>query len=403
QFSHAMEGQLLSAARPYLRFFSLLTLGPPPGSYYGSRRWQLLNAAFSCYACCVFLLTIYVTYVNIKILDEEVTDLQVEDFTNALGQVQKVAYSLIIFTVHANMWLKYQSLGHIYSEIYALELDIDVTAQRFGTQQQRHSFRYRLAKIIAVWILGIFIFFPPSTVHTLGEMIWHDKILTEFVMLVLHFKCVEYTLYVVLVQELLLRLRRTLLKLQQELSACEQGILLQALCQGLRQNKRLLARIWRLVGELESYFLLPLLLVFLFNGLSTLHVVNWAYIRAGKTDDEISLRVGNFIFLILNLLIPCWIGHNCINTYNSFKRILHDIRCGSQQATPQILNMVLMEYGLQLEHLKLRFTCGGFFNIDLIYFGGMLVTIVSYTIILIQFKLQAVLETKHRASQQSNS
>lgn len=107
--------------------------------------------------------------------------------------------------------------------------------------------------------------------------------------------------------------------------------------------------------------------------------------------------------------------------YNSFKRILHDIRCGFGRSTPQLLGMVLMEYGLQLNHLTLRFTCGGFFEINLVSFGGvsnidnkiklyklfyslqMLVTIVSYIIILIQFKLQGLMETKHANSKLSNT
>jgi len=33
--------------------------------------------------------------------------------------------------------------------------------------------------------------------------------------------------------------------------------------------------------------------------------------------------------------------------------------------------MILMEYALQLEHLKLRFTCGGFFDINLKHFAGV--------------------------------
>jgi len=33
--------------------------------------------------------------------------------------------------------------------------------------------------------------------------------------------------------------------------------------------------------------------------------------------------------------------------------------------------MGLREYSLQMQHLKLRFTCGGLFDINLKYFGGV--------------------------------
>jgi len=70
-----------------------------------------------------------------------------------------------------------------------------------------------------------------------------------------------------------------------------------------------------------------------------------------------------------------------------------------------------------MQHLKLLFTCGGLFDINLKYFGGvqdntqniynallkfiylqMLVTILGYIIILIQFKIQAIAENKYKAS-----
>lgn len=68
-----------------------------------------------------------------------------------------------------------------------------------------------------------------------------------------------------------------------------------------------------------------------------------------------------------------------------------------------------------MEHLKLRFTCGGLFDINLKYFGGvnpslfinynnpltrtclqLLVTIFGYIIILIQFKVQAIAENRYK-------
>ncbi|KAH8388498.1 hypothetical protein KR093_008010, partial [Drosophila rubida] len=394
--SLAMEGQLLATSRPYLQLFSLLTLTPPPRSFALSShswQWKLLLLVFCCYCCCILLLSGWVAFINVVILSVEVSYIGLADFTSALGMVQKIFYTLVMSANYAYMVIYYGRLGRIYKEITALELDIDATFQTFGHKRKHPNFRIYLFKRIGLWGIFLVLVLPRITIPVLTDfMSWRDRILTEFIIIVLEFKSLEYTLYVLLIRELLRRLRHKLLQLQQELSNCEQRALLQALCQAMRRNKQLLGRIWQLVGQLEGYFLLPMLLFFLYNGVCVLHIVNWAYIQAVNPNDCCRFfRVFYLMILLMNLLIPCY--------YNSFGRILHNIRCGCGPNNPQLLSMVVMEYALQLEHLKLRFTCGRFFDINLKYFGGMVVTIISFTIILIQFKLQALLEAKQAATQ----
>ncbi|XP_034488569.1 putative gustatory receptor 98b [Drosophila innubila] len=377
-----MKGQLLDSARPYLQLFSLLSLTPPPSSYEGSHRtfqWKLLMLIFSCYTCCTCLLSVYVSYVNIIILDVEIEELAVKDFTSALGVVQKVFYIFLLATNSFYMLIYYHKLGRIYWEISSLEMDIDTAFHAFSSHRKHSNVRVYLFKRIGLWIIFLFLAMPRITFALFTIfMTWHEKIVTEFILL-----------------ELLLRLRLKLIQIQQELTVCEQHVLLQALVQAMRKNKHLLARIWKLVTELEEYFMLPMMLFFLHNGVCILHRVNWVYMQAVNPNDCCRYsRIGHLLILLFNLLIPCWISHNCIKTYNSFSRILHSIRGGSGLVTPQPLKMILMEYALQMEHLKLRFTCGGFFDINLKYFAGIVVTIISYTIILIQFKMQAMLEEK---------
>ncbi|XP_062122286.1 putative gustatory receptor 98b [Drosophila sulfurigaster albostrigata] len=401
-----MEGQLLATSRPYLQLFSLLTLTPPPSSFGMSSRSgqrKFLLSIFSLYSCCIQLISVWVTFINVVILAIEVQTLEVTDFTNALGLVQKIFYTLLMATNYVYIFIYYGRLGDIYREIAALEKDIDGTFQSFGSKCKQPNFRIYMFKRIGLWAIFIVLVLPRLTIPVLTDfMSWRDRILTEFIIIVLEFKSIEYTLYVFLIRELLRRLRHKLLQLQRELSNCEQRALLQALCQAMRRNKQLLGRIWLLVGQLEGYFLLPMLLIFLYNGVCVLHIVNWAYIQALNPNDCCRFyRVFYLLILLTNLLIPCYVSHNCISLYNSFGRILHNIRCGCGRITPQELSMVVMEYALQLEHLKLRFTCGGFFDINLKYFGGMVVTIISFTIILIQFKLQALLDTKQAATQRN--
>ncbi|KAM8703880.1 hypothetical protein ACLKA7_008500 [Drosophila subpalustris] len=356
-----MKGQLLSTARPYLQLLSLLSLTAPPCSYERnprSRQWKLMMLIFSCYTCCITLLTAYVSYGSILILQVELKEAMVEDFSYALGLAQKILLLILQGAYSVNMLIYYQKLGRIYWEISSLELDIDAAFQMFGNQRKRTKFRVYLFTHIGLWTIFMLSVFPRLTFPLMTDfMIWHNKVLSVFVLLVVQFKSLEYTLFVILIRELLLRLRHNFIQLQQELTVCEQHDLLQALVQAIRKNKNLHARIWKLVGEVEGYFMLPMLMLFLYNLVCMLHV------------------------------------------YNSFGRILHNIRGGSGLVTPQLLKMILMEFALQMEHLKLRFTCGGFFDINLKYFASIVVTLISYVVILIQFKLQGMHEAKQAATQ----
>ncbi|XP_030243690.1 putative gustatory receptor 98b [Drosophila navojoa] len=108
-------------------------------------------------------------------------------------------------------------------------------------------------------------------------------------------------------------------------------------------------------------------------------------------------RFGNVSILLINLLIPCWLSQKCINTYASINRIIHNVRCGTGNRNPEWLSNILREYVLQMEHLKLRFSCNNFFDINLKSFGGMVLTIITYSIILIQFKLKDLVEAKPKS------
>ncbi|XP_043863188.1 putative gustatory receptor 98b isoform X1 [Drosophila mojavensis] len=396
-----MEGNMLTAARPYLQLLALLTLTPPPSFYEGALRgcdWRLWMLGFGCYCFCILLLGIDVTYVNIRILNFQILMLEVEDFTSAQGKVQKLCYPLLLIVIHGNMLIYFRKLGSIYTEIAALERDIDAASQSLGGLGRRLKFRQRLAKLIGLWLLILSVAFPLVSVPSMTEyMDWYYKIFTELLLVMFQMKIVEYGLFVLFVEELLLRLRHTLIQLQQEFTNCEHHALLQALCVALQRNKQLVARVWKLVGELEIYYTLPMMSLFVNNGFAMLHIVNWAYIQTLNPNDCTNCRFtrfGNVLILLLNLLIPCWLSQRCINTvsctpvelntsimiyrysfvllqYASINRIIHNVRCGAGNSNPEWLSNILREYVLQMEHLKLRFSCRNFFDINLKSFGGV--------------------------------
>ncbi|KAI8045849.1 putative gustatory receptor 98b [Drosophila gunungcola] len=403
----AKKSRLLATALPYLQIFSVFVQTPPPQSFDSTTRKgprRFLMAGFVCYAVSIIVLVFSVSYINIIAINEEVLDYNVADFTRVMGCIQKSLYSVIAIANQLNMLFNYRRLGGIYEDIANQEKDIDDASQCFGGQGQRYSFRFRLACTVGLWLILLVGVMPRFTLLSMGPYVsWPSKILTELVIVMQQLKSLEYCVFVLLVHELVLRLRHTLLQLQVELQDCNHQDMLQALCVALKRNQLLIGRVWRLEGELASYFALPMTLLFIYNGLTILHVVNWAYINTFLDENCCRYdRFGTCLLLLINLLMACLLSQRCIDAYNSFPRILHQIRSLSASSDFPLLIRGLREYSLQMQHLKLRFTCGGFFDINLKYFGGVLITILGYSIILIQFKLQGIAETKFKSSSNSS-
>ncbi|XP_022212016.2 putative gustatory receptor 98b [Drosophila obscura] len=409
-----MEGRrrrrrcVLSAARPYMLIFSVFALTPPPNFFDRTtnqrlRRYSIVGYGF--YSLFILGILICMSYVSVLALNEEIEQYRLEDFTRAMGRVQKIVLIIMGIVNQLNMLLNYRRLGHIYEDMADLEMEIDDASQCFGGQPGRNSFRYRLAISCGLWLVLLVGLMPRMTLQAMGPWVtFPNNILSELILIMLQLKCLEYCVFVVMVYELVLRLRHTLRQLQSELADCNQSDMLQALCVALRRNQQLLGRVWRLVGELERYFTLPMMFLFLFNGVTILHVLNWAYINQFNPDDCCRyVRIGNCLLLLINPLVACFLSQRCINAYNSFPRTLHRMRCLSVANNFPILSMGLREYCLQLQHLRLLFTCGGFFDINLQNFGGLVVTILGYTIILVQFKFQAVAEENVRNGSKSSA
>ncbi|EDW80863.1 uncharacterized protein Dwil_GK11756 [Drosophila willistoni] len=391
-----MDGRFLAKARPYLQVLSIFTLAPPPGCYgwRNSRRWIV---AYTCYVLATLLIGIYVNCMNIVALNQETDFYELEDFTKALGAAQKGFQALFLITLHLNMALQYRRFAHIYVDIYDLEMDVEHTTRCH--EPNGFSLRLRLFLSCGLWFCTLMPAYSRFTYPALTFLTRFDKALTAWIMIILQTICVEYCVFVNLMHEFLVRLHCTLGQLQDELADCRTPEMLHALCMALRENQQLLGRTWQLVGELDKYFTPPMLCLFLNNGMAILHVVNWAYIQALNPNDCCRYwRFGNMIILILNVLVPCWLAQGCADTYNKFLRTIHNIRGRRSLPNFSMLTMGIREYSLQLQHLRLRFTCGGFFDINLKYFGGMILTIVSYTIILIQFKLQSLVRASNRSN-----
>ncbi|XP_061402080.1 putative gustatory receptor 98b [Musca vetustissima] len=224
-----------------------------------------------------------------------------------------------------------------------------------------------------------------------------DRFLTVFSFQLIQAKYAEYCSTILIVKEFVGALQQSLLLLRFEI------IRHQPPCPGkvgkhfpfygkLMANQFLLSRVWFLVQYIEDYFGLPMLILFLYNGVAITHTINWMYVRSFALDDKDSLEGYRFYFILLvfiGMFWACWLTQECTDKYNQLSSILGSFKI---HATDVALKNRQREYSLQLLHQKLDFSCWGFFDMNLKYFGLMALAVTTYVFILIQFKLQAETE-----------
>ncbi|KAH8363626.1 hypothetical protein KR084_012388 [Drosophila pseudotakahashii] len=399
----ANRSRLLTTSRPYLQVFSLFGLTPPPAFFSRTlhkRRRGYLIAGYICYLLVILLVVIYECYANIVALQMEIDIFRAEDFSRLMGSTQKILMVAMATGNQLNMIFNFRRLGRIYEEIVDLEKDINKALKGFSGRRYWVSFRYRLAIFVGLWMVLLVGLVPNFTLVGLGPFLhWTNKVLTEIVLIMMQFKSAEYCVFVLLIYELILRLRHNLQQIGAELEDCDCSERIQELCVTLKRNQLLVGRIWSLVGEIGAYFTLSMTLLFVYNGLTIAHIVNWAIIKSINPNDCCQyMRIGVCVLLSTNIFLACFYTELCINAYNSIPRTFLQINCLPAAEDYPMLKMGLREYSLQMQHLKLRFTCAGLFDINLKCFGGMAVTIFGYVIILVQFKIQVFAQSKYMQS-----
>ncbi|XP_017082811.2 putative gustatory receptor 98d [Drosophila eugracilis] len=395
----ANRSRLLTTARPYLQVLSIFGLTPPPLFFTRTlhkRRRGYLVAGYGCFLLAILLMVIYECHANIVALQSEINLFHAEDFSNVMGRTQKIIMVALATSNQLNMLLNFRRLRRIYEEIADLEKDIENASKGLSARRQWWSFRFRLALSVGLWMVLIVGLTPRFTIVGLGPFLhWTNKLLTEIILITLQLKNTEYCVFVFLTYELILRLRHILQQICVELEECNCRDRIQELCVALKRNQLLVGRIWNLVGEIGMYFTVPLTLLFIYNGLTIPHIINWALIKSINPKDCCQYqRIGITSLLSINIFLVCFYNEWCIRAYNSIPRILLKIYSFSSTEDYPMLKMGLREYSLQMQHLKLRFTCGGLFDINLKYFGGMVVTLFGYIIILVQFKIQFFAHSK---------
>lgn len=285
------RSHLIAAIRPYLHVFSIFAITPPIACIQKSFRniWCSYSVAgYAFYVLIILLIVMYESYINMAALHMEIKDFKAEDFTLFMGNTHKILIGLIVVCNHLNMVIQFRRLKRIFRDIADLDREVDKALEQYGGQVPLTKFRWRVALGVGWWLWFCVVAIPYLTHMAIGPYVrWPDKTLTQFILVMIQLKGHEFCVFVILISEFVSRLRHSLEKILEELIDCEEPESLQELCVALRQNQTLVGRVWHLVEEISGYFSLPLIVLILYNGLTILHVVNWAYIKQLIPNDEI--------------------------------------------------------------------------------------------------------------------
>lgn len=335
----ANRSRLLAAARPYIQIYSIFGLTPPIQFFTRTlhkRRRGIVILGYACYLISISLMVIYECYANIVALQKDIHKFHAEDFSKVMGNTQKVLVVAMFVWNQLNILLNFRRLARIYDDIADLEIELNNASSGFVGQRHWWRFRFRLALSVGLWIVLLVGLTPRFTLVALGPYLhWTNKVLTEIILIMLQLKCTEYCVFVLLIYELILRGRHILKQISVELEGNQSRDSVQELCVALKRNQLLAGRIWGLVNEVSLYFTLSLTLLFLYNELTILHIVNWALIKSVNPNEccqysklvfkfkryftykqviFIIGRVGTCLLLSINIFLSCLYSEFCIQT-----------------------------------------------------------------------------------------
>ncbi|XP_028895516.1 putative gustatory receptor 98b [Zeugodacus cucurbitae] len=393
------ETALISVITPYLWTFSLFAVVMPPFMIMprasSVRLWlfHLFRIIFAVYILFQFTINFWVEHLNNTTISIFVQKNSMDSMTYILSIGINNIQLIVQAVIYTQALTVDQLLRSILGSVKQLEAEI---RQHCSAVCSLRSIRWRFHLRIGLWLLIVCAFLAHLTyalaTTTLTPL---AKGITAYCAVLIQMKGVEYCVSVQLIHELLHLVQQQLVHLRRELAHCESLELRWSLFAQLQTNQKLLSRVWHLLNQVERYFYLPMFMLFFYNGFIITQTIHWGYINFEHDDFNLrSCRIAYIVMMIISLFIPCYRSQCCIDEYNRFGTILHKLK--TVGGIDEQLSMRLQEYSLQLMHQKMLFTCGGFFDINLKNFGTIILTIATYIVILIQFKLQAETGRKSR-------
>jgi hypothetical protein len=147
------------------------------------------------------------------------------------------------------------------------------------------------------------------------------------------------------------------------------------------------------VQLVNSYFVVPVLMFTFFMFMSVVHLLYlcvWMFgsaLKVGQQPVEYIMYIGAFIWCGFCVLCVLIIGLSCQSTteeYNNAQIVVEKLmlRCGLGCETVNELRLLSQ----QLNNMKISFTAGGFFTLDLPFVHSFVCVICTYVVIQAQFQ-----------------
>ncbi|XP_065365705.1 putative gustatory receptor 98b [Calliphora vicina] len=391
---------LLKELKPYQWIFSIFGLNFPPFLIYRSHKdvkYYLVLIIYFLYCVILFVDAVWAAYIHSVIIKGWAVTLQLDYLTEVVTYMQNIFMAGLQLVFLYKCWCGHLNLLEILQLINKLEHNMLKICPIIFKNQMLRKRLLITTSLFLIMLVSFLILLNYYLTATNLEL--RNKLFFAFFLMVVQIKFLDYGIYVQLIYEYMLMLLKSLQCLREKVEneVDRQQPLAGYYHKSLRQNQACLMEIWFVVYKLEQYFAWPIFILFFYNGIIILYTVSWAYVQylfEIKTRYQI-LRLAYITVVLLNMLLLCYLTQKCINEYQKFSYLLLNFKLYPHDVQ---MKMISREYSLQLMHQRIQFTCNGYMDIDLSYYGKTILVIFAYVIIVLQFKLTDVSEGIRRAT-----
>uniref|UniRef100_A0A1I8NR08 Gustatory receptor n=1 Tax=Stomoxys calcitrans TaxID=35570 RepID=A0A1I8NR08_STOCA len=388
----------------YQWIFSIFGLTVPPPLLQGNlNRWihSLLFLLYMGYCLLLIAMALNMALIHHVAIENVNRQYQLDATTRILSYSQNILLVAGQISMEFMALGNYKKLGRLHMMIKELEYNMKSLC---NGNFRANPLKWKLLRISGLsWLILVGVMLNLNNTLTSEFANMEFRIAVLFFMAAVQVKFIEFGVYIQLVYEFLLHVHRQLVYLIAQIDkACQLQFTEEnpswPFVQKLMKIQMILNGIVLLVNKLLDYFSWPLLFVIIYNGEALLNVVNLAYLRDKRFNQNVYIHflVLYILVLLSSLFVISCLTQRCIKKYNSIGLFIHTINLSSEDCG---IIMRMREFSLQIMHQDLIFTCNGFLDIDFKSYGKMLLVISSYVVILIQFKMEIANETEIFTSQ----
>lgn len=307
-FEDIETSQLLKALVPFQWLCAISGIALPPPltrNIYGNRQQKvgktLLFVVYIIYIFMLIFLLMWMVHSNNVIVDVMVKRYSLDGVTKIMGVVQNFLVALVQLSMSCTALCGRNKSIRIFQHIALLEKDMLRYQRNFELRlklENKLSFSQRCSLFNGrlLFRCGLFLVLHYILLcYTKFPLIWDSlpmtrKFLTLFLYHSMHMKNSEYRIMARLVNEFVSSIQDSLENLKYDLDRLQNvgGRIVEdsRVYAKLKSNQFILSRVWLLVQYIEEYYYLPMLCLYLYNGLNITHTINWMYIRSFERNDK---------------------------------------------------------------------------------------------------------------------